>query len=120
MLSSCGVFRTSVRAWKSSARASRLTQGALWALLLALPGTAIFGLGNEGHPLTLLGGVQVVQIPVIAASGLASLTDWGEVHKLIGDGIIWLAGLYAVAAIYHHVVRRGGVLLAMLPSGWPH
>lgn len=88
-------------------------------MLLALPATAILGLGSEGHPLTLLGGIRVVQIPLIAASGLESLTDWGEVHKLTGDGIIRRAGLHAVAAIYHHVVRRNGVLLAMLPSGWP-
>jgi len=95
--------------------ASRLTHIGLWVLLLALPVTAILSLGSEGHPLTLLGGVRVEQMPVIAASALASLADWGEVHQFLGDAIMWLAGLHAAAAIYHHVVRKDGVLSAMLP-----
>ena len=35
---------------------SRLIQGAMWALMLVLPLTALLALGSEGHPLTLLGG----------------------------------------------------------------
>ena len=30
--------------------------------------------------------------------------------------ILWLAGLHAAAAIYHHLVLKDGVLLSMLPS----
>jgi cytochrome b561 len=95
--------------------ASRLTRAGLWLLLLALPVTAILNLGSEGHPLTLLGGVRVDHMPLVATSGLASLADWGEVHKFLGDAIMWLAGLHAAAAIYHHAVRKDGVLSAMLP-----
>jgi cytochrome b561 len=28
---------------------------------------------------------------------------------------MWLAGLHALAALYHHLLRRDGVLAAMLP-----
>jgi cytochrome b561 len=28
---------------------------------------------------------------------------------------MWLAGLHALAALYHHFVRKDGVLLSMLP-----
>lgn len=94
---------------------SKLVHGALWTLLLALPATALLALGSEGHPLTLLGGVRVDQMPIIANSGLANLADWGEVHGFLGDAILALAGLHAVAAIYHHVVRKDGVLSSMLP-----
>lgn len=94
---------------------SKLVHGALWTLLLALPATALLALGSEGHPLTLLGGVRVDQMPLIANSGLANLADWGEVHGFLGDAILALAGLHAVAAIYHHVVRKDGVLSSMLP-----
>ncbi|MEY2873033.1 MAG: hypothetical protein RLZZ373_404 [Pseudomonadota bacterium] len=96
-------------------RTSRLVHGALWALLLALPVTALLALGSEGHPLTLLGGVRVDQMPLIAQSRLANLADWGDVHGFLGDAILVLAGLHAVAAIYHHVVLKDGVLSSMLP-----
>jgi len=95
--------------------AARLAHGALWVLLLALPVTALLTLGSESHPLTLLGGVRVAQMPIIADSALAKLADWGEVHQFLGDAIMWLAGLHAAAAIYHHFILKDGVLAAMLP-----
>lgn len=97
-------------------RASKAVQGALWALMLALPATALLALGSEGHPLTLLGGLRVDQMPAIANSAIAKLADWGDVHGFLGDSIMWLAGLHAVAAIYHHVALKDGVLVSMLPS----
>jgi cytochrome b561 len=95
---------------------SKLMHLALWALLLTLPMSAMLALGSEGHPLTLLGGVRVDQMPLIADSAIGELADWGDVHGLLGDALIWLAGLHAVAAIYHHVVLKDGVLLTMMPQ----
>lgn len=95
---------------------SKLVHGALWTLLLALPATALLALGSEGHPLTLLGGVRVDQMPLVAHSALAELADWGDVHGLLGNVLVWLAGLHAAAAIYHHVALKDGVLLSMLPG----
>ncbi|WP_295958765.1 cytochrome b [Rhodoferax sp.] len=96
--------------------ASKLAHGVLWVLLLALPTTGLLALGSEGHPLTLLGGVRVDQMPFIANSAIASLADWGDVHQLLGDVIMWLAGVHAAAAIFHHVVLKDGVLASMLPQ----
>lgn len=96
--------------------AGKLMHVALWVLLLALPATAFLALGSEAHPLTLLGGVRLDRLPLIADSSIAQWADWGEVHGLLGDSIMWLAGLHAVAAIIHHVVLKDGVLSAMLPS----
>lgn len=95
--------------------AARWMHGALWGLLLALPLTAILALGSEGHPLTLLGGWRVDRIPIIADSALARLADWGDVHEFLGDAIMWLAGLHAAAALFHHRVLKDGTLAAMLP-----
>ncbi len=94
---------------------AKLVGFAMWTLLLALPITALLALGSASHPLTLLGGVRVDHMPFIANSMTAKLVGWGEVHQFLGDVIIWLAGLHAAAAIYHHVVLKDGVLLAMLP-----
>jgi cytochrome b561 len=95
---------------------SKLAHLALWVLMLALPISAMLALGSEAHPLTLLGGVRVDQMPMIANSPLAKLADWGELHGLLGDAIMALAGLHAVAAIYHHVALKDGVLASMLPK----
>jgi cytochrome b561 len=95
--------------------AARLTHLALWTLLLLTPVTALMALGSEGHPLTLLGGIRIDQMPMIANSSLARLADWGDVHEFFGDTIMWLAGLHALAAIFHHAVLKDGVLASMLP-----
>jgi len=94
--------------------AAKLAHLGLWALLLALPLTALLGLGGEGHPLTLVGGYRLEQIPVLGQWPLARRLDWGELHGWLGDALIWLAGLHAVAAIYHHVHLKDGVLRSML------
>lgn len=86
---------------------------ALYLLLVVTPITAIAGAWLEGHPLTLLGGVEL-------GPWIAPAHDTGDriarIHKLLGDVVIWLAGVHAAAALLHHFVLRDGVLLAMLPS----
>ena len=94
---------------------AKATQGFLWLLLLALPTTAVLALSSEGHPLTLLGGIRVDEMPFIAQSAVADLADWGEVHGLLGDVILWLSGIHAVGAILHHFLLKDGVLRSMLP-----
>lgn len=86
----------------------------LWALLLALPITALLTLAGEGYPLTLI-GLRVDEMPWLAQLPVATAVDWGDVHGFLGDTIMVLAGLHAAAAIFHHVVLRDGVLASMLP-----
>lgn len=99
--------------------ASKLMHGALWFVLLALPVTAFLALGSEGHPLTLLGGVRVDRLPLIAGSKAVRWIDWGEVHEFLGNAIMWLAGLHAAAALFHHLVLKDGVLASMWPRARP-
>lgn len=94
---------------------SRLTHFSLWALLLALPIAALLALGSESNPLTLLGGLRVAKLPFIENSYLAGLLDWGDFHKLLGTVIIWLAGIHALAALFHHFILKDKVLSSMLP-----
>jgi cytochrome b561 len=93
---------------------SKLTHLGLWALLLALPISAMLALGSEGHPLTLLGGLRINEMPLIENSPIGQLADWGDVHGFLGDAIVALAGLHAAAAIYHHAVLKDGVMASML------
>ena len=89
-----------------------LVQGILMVLLIALPLTAITGAWLEGHPLTLLGGIEI-------PPALGTAHDLGKtianIHGWLGDAVIWIAGGHAVAAIYHHFYRKDDILVLMLP-----
>ena len=92
--------------------AGKLGHGLLYALLFLLPLTAIAGAWLENHPLTLLGGIRIG--PWIGESHDLG-ANIARVHTWLGDAIMWLAGLHAVAALGHHFVLRDTVLVAMLP-----
>lgn len=94
--------------------AAKAVQVALYFLLFALPLTAILGAWLEGHPLTLLVGLQV-HAPFGMAHALGVVL--ANLHTLLGGAILWLAGFHALAAIFHHVFLKDGVLSAMLPTG---
>ncbi|TAL87184.1 MAG: hypothetical protein EPN74_02555, partial [Rhodanobacter sp.] len=38
-----------------------------------------------------------------------------EIHTWLGDAIMWLAGLHALASLFHHFVLKDGVFASMLP-----
>lgn len=93
--------------------ASKLVHATLYALLLGVPFTAISGAWLEGHPLTLLGNVRIGPwLP--EAHALGSIV--ASVHTWLGDAILWVAGVHAAAALYHHFALRDGVLRSMLPG----
>jgi cytochrome b561 len=92
--------------------AAKATHGALYVLLFALPITAIAGAWLEGHPLTLLAGLEIA--PLLGPShdlGVKIAT----LHTWLGDAIVWLAGFHALAALYHHIMLKDDVLASMLP-----
>ncbi len=94
--------------WASSA-----TSAALYFLLVFIPLSAIGGSWLEGHPLSfyLLGGIGP---PFLTSQALGQSVL--SVHKLAGDAIMWIAGLHAAAALFHHFIRRDNVLRLMLGS----
>lgn len=91
---------------------AKLVQVVLYVLLVAVPLTAISGAWLEGHPVTWLGG----DIGPLLGESHALGRQIAEVHTWLGDAILWVAGLHAAAALYHHFLLRDGVLLSMLPS----
>ena len=62
--------------------------------------------------MTLLGGLEIA--PLLARSHDLGVTV-SDIHTVLGDAILWLAGLHAGAALYHHFVLRDRVLITMLP-----
>jgi cytochrome b561 len=92
---------------------SKTVRATIYLLLIAVPVTAICGAWLEGHPLTLLGNVRIGPL-LIQAHDAGSLI--ASIHGWLGDAILWLAGVHAVAALYHHFVLRDDVLRSMLPG----
>jgi cytochrome b561 len=91
---------------------SRLIHTLLYVLLFVVPLTAISGAWLENHPLTLLAGIKIGPF-------LPHVHDLGkqvaELHTWLGDTILWVAGLHAVAALFHHFVLKDRTLLSMAP-----
>jgi cytochrome b561 len=94
-------------------RSSTLVQVSLFALLFAVPFTAILGSWFEGHPLTLLGSLEIHPL-VSEFHTLGSII--AEIHTWLGDIILWLAGAHAAAALFHHYILGDRVLISMLPK----
>ena len=92
---------------------SRGAHWALYALLVLTPVTAIAGAWLEGHALIPLWFGSIGPFGTASHATGALLAD---IHGLLGDAIMWIAGLHAAAAIYHHVVLRDQVLVRMLPA----
>ncbi|MFL6630606.1 MAG: cytochrome b [Vitreoscilla sp.] len=100
-----------VSRWMGLAATS--VQGLLYLLLFAVPLTAILGAWLEGHPLAYLGGLEIAP-PLPPSHDLGNRI--AEIHTWLGDAILWVAGLHAVAALYHHAILKDGVLASMLPA----
>lgn len=84
----------------------------LYAMLLALPLAGWAVTSAHGINLTFFGMLRLPQL-VSPDSDLAdTLTDY---HVWLAWGLLVLVGMHVVAAIWHHFIRRDGVLKAMLP-----
>ena len=84
----------------------------LYAMLVAIPATAILGAYFEGHAITFLGlGAIGPLLPTSHDLGRTIM----DLHTTLGSFIVWVAGLHAAAALYHHFVMRDRVLVSMLP-----
>jgi cytochrome b561 len=93
--------------------AAKLVQVGLYALLVAIPATAVLGTWLEGIPVTLLG--FDIASPISEARGLGQLIM--KIHKSLGNAILWVAGVHAGAALFHHFYLRDEVFRSMTPGG---
>jgi cytochrome b561 len=92
---------------------SKLVHWLLYAMLLAIPATAIVGSWIEGHAIIVYGLGQIG--PFLTESRQIGRQIM-EMHFLLANAIVVVAGLHAVAALFHHFFMKDGVLRAMLPG----
>jgi cytochrome b561 len=79
----------------------------------AIPLTAILGSWLEGHLVTVL-GIADVGSWTTQASSMGQVIV--ELRTTLGN-VVWIAGVHAAAASFHHFVPRDRVLLSMLLRG---
>ena len=93
--------------------AASATHLALYGLLLALPILGILLANSHGRPVNFLG---LFDLPLLIGKN-ADLGDSLELwHFRAAVTLGAVVAMHAAAALWHHFVRRDGVLLAMLPA----
>jgi cytochrome b561 len=86
----------------------------LYVLMLALPAIGIALTWAAGRPVTVFG---LFTLPPLFGANHDLKEVLEEVHAVLGNGILVVAGLHAAAALFHQYVLKDGVLGRMLP--WP-
>ena len=95
-------------AWMKTAAAHH----GLYLLLFMTPLSAVGGAWLEGHDVSAF-GVFTLRPPFATSHAIGA--SIASIHGLLGDAILWLAGLHAAAALFHEFVLRDGLLRSMLP-----
>ena len=86
----------------------------LYALLVALPILGFLLTWYRGDALSFF-GLFAIPSPVTPDRAIARSIK--GLHSLYANGILIVAGLHALAALWHHFIRRDAVLRRMLPYG---
>lgn len=92
-------------------RAAHATHWGLYALLVVQPFVGWVATSAYGAPIKVFG---LFQLPPIWPQDQALSDRFFLVHGLIGATIAGLAAVHIGAALYHHYVRKDGVLMRMI------
>ncbi|MDG4883931.1 cytochrome b [Mesorhizobium sp. WSM4884] len=93
--------------------AAKVGHFVLYALLVAIPVLGILLTWFRGDALSFFG---LFTVPAPFAPDRATARTIRELHSLCANGILIVAGIHALAALYHHFVRRDEILTRMLPG----
>jgi cytochrome b561 len=93
--------------------AAKIGHFILYALLIAIPVLGILLTWFQGDALSFFG---LFTIPAPFAPDRTTARTIREIHSLCANGILIVAGLHALAALYHHLIRRDAILTRMLPG----
>lgn len=85
----------------------------LYLLLLLIPLLGMVVAQLRGDPLSFFGLFTLPQLLGVNRDLGHSLT---EIHGILANAILVLAGLHALTALWHHFIRRDGILQRMLPG----
>ena len=84
----------------------------LYAFLVVMPVLGLLTAWTDGKTLYVPFSQIALPTPVAANPALAKSLE--DLHGTIGEIFYWVIGLHALAALYHHFVRRDDTLRRML------
>jgi len=93
-------------------KASAAVHGVIYLLLIAVPMFGWLHSSSAGFPVVWLG---VLPLPDLVGKDKALADVFKELHEGSVNLLIALVVLHAAAALYHHHIRRDGVLARMVP-----
>lgn len=93
---------------------SRLSHFALYVLMILVPLIGLVYSARSGYGIDF-GLFTLAPPPFIEADRAAARTT-RQIHELAAYLLIGLAGFHGLAALWHHFIRKDGVLLRMLPG----
>jgi len=96
-----------------SRRSSLAVHHLLYALMVLIPLFGIVAFVWHGRAFDY--GLFRLNFGVARNPGIFHPAE--EVHQWLAYGLFGLAALHAAAALWHHAVRRDGVLIRMIPGG---
>lgn len=94
--------------------ASQASHLALYATLALLPMAGWLLSSARGQTIMLFGRIP---LPSLLEPDPDLADTWKERHELLAWVLVALVILHVVAALWHHFIRRDGVLRSMLPAG---
>ena len=94
--------------------AAHVTQLAFYFILLVGPFLGWASASAHKLPVDVFG---IMTLPAIAAPRAHWALTAGDIHIYMMWTLAALIGLHVLAALYHHFLRRDGVLRRMLPAG---
>jgi cytochrome b561 len=98
-------------AWPPARYLARATHALLYAVLIAVLAAGIANAWIRGDDL-----FGLVKIPSLAPGDKALRHDAGELHELLANALLILAGLHALAGLGHELILRDRTLRRMLPA----
>ncbi len=87
----------------------------LYLLMAAIVVLGVLLKWQGGHPIPVFG---LFQIPALINLSMISRRTLFSMHAFAANGIIFVVGLHAAAALLHHYVLRDDILLRMIPFNW--
>lgn len=86
--------------------------GLLYVLILAQPLSGWLMSSAAGYPPGFFG---LFEFPMLVGKDHGAHEFYEEVHELLFNAIVAIAVLHALAALYHHVLKKDDTLRRMLP-----